>query len=866
MKRTLSIMLIAAMLLSLLSGVAAANSDTLVISAASVTATPDSKAVVTLQVTQNPGFMGICFYPVVTDANGQTLSWGWTTSKKTSDFDFDMNAGSMILLTADENVDGTGTLLTVEFTVAQNVQPGEYTVSFVLYDGECINEDNEMLDVILPSVTVTVVKCQHWHEQNVAGQPATCEQDGYTAGVYCEDCQTYTSGHETIPAKGHKDDNQDGFCDHGCGLEMPTNAGELQLSLNVAPAQTTVGHYVYATVDITYNPGFAAIFFQPVVRDAEGNLVTWEWAMESFCGFFVNDKSGLISLSADADYSGAAQLVQVAFYVDETETPGDFTVSFQPVCKKANGNAVTVVMNDVVVSVKECPHVNTTYDAGKKADCYEAGYTESTFCNDCQSYVVVPQPIPQLTHKDEDGDKFCDHGCGYQWPENLKAVVLSAQSAAGLTDRWVAVTVQMTYNPGFSYLAIAPVVTDANGNVVSWQWKIDTSKNQLNAAISASAYEIAVAAENCTNIGVMMDVLFLIDKDAAAGDYTVTFATNASENVDGVELTVETPEVTVTAIAHRTEARAEVPATCLQVGYTAGVYCYDCQGWHEGHEEIPANGHTTIVNPAVAPTCDTAGHTQGTICRVCGIVVDAGQFMPALGHTLEIEEGVAATCTEPGKTEGRTCTRCGQVLAVQTDVPALGHQYVNVVTRPTCEAGGYTTHTCSVCGHSYKDSQTAIRAHKWDDGELVRVPTCTGLGTKKMYCVYDDCDAFTFDNLIAPLGHNEKVIPAVAATCTLSGKTEGKYCSSCGEILVAQETVAATGHSFGQWTVTKEATTKEAGVETRTCACGETETREIPMLVVVDEGVNPVVIVVIVVVVLAAAAVVVFVAMKKKRA
>ena len=47
---------------------------------------------------------------------------------------------------------------------------------------------------------------------------------------------------------------------------------------------------------------------------------------------------------------------------------------------------------------------------------------------------------------------------------------------------------------------------------------------------------------------------------------------------------------------------------------------------------------------------------------------------------------------------------------------------------------------------------------------------------------------------------------------------------------VGEEEIAAKGHSFGEWTVTKEATRKEAGEETRSCACGETETREIPAL------------------------------------
>ena len=44
-----------------------------------------------------------------------------------------------------------------------------------------------------------------------------------------------------------------------------------------------------------------------------------------------------------------------------------------------------------------------------------------------------------------------------------------------------------------------------------------------------------------------------------------------------------------------------------------------------------------------------------------------------------------------------------------------------------------------------------------------------------------------------------------------------------------QVTVTKAAHSFGEWSVTKEATCTEAGVESRTCSvCGNVETREIP--------------------------------------
>ena len=47
----------------------------------------------------------------------------------------------------------------------------------------------------------------------------------------------------------------------------------------------------------------------------------------------------------------------------------------------------------------------------------------------------------------------------------------------------------------------------------------------------------------------------------------------------------------------------------------------------------------------------------------------------------------------------------------------------------------------------------------------------------------------------APHEHTEEIIPAVPATCTETGLTEGLKCSECGEILTAQEVVSANGHT-----------------------------------------------------------------------
>jgi len=69
---------------------------------------------------------------------------------------------------------------------------------------------------------------------------------------------------------------------------------------------------------------------------------------------------------------------------------------------------------------------------------------------------------------------------------------------------------------------------------------------------------------------------------------------------------------------------------------------------------------------------------------------------------------------------------------------------------------------------------------------------------------------------------------AVAPTCTENGLTEGKHCSKCGEVIVAQLPVLAVHHP-GEWTVSKIATATEPGEEITSCTvCKEKLTRQIP--------------------------------------
>lgn len=64
-----------------------------------------------------------------------------------------------------------------------------------------------------------------------------------------------------------------------------------------------------------------------------------------------------------------------------------------------------------------------------------------------------------------------------------------------------------------------------------------------------------------------------------------------------------------------------------------------------------------------------------------------------------------------------------------------------------------------------------------------------------MYC--SACDEVLGDNIMIPATgvHTEVSISGREATCKEEGLTEGKKCSVCGEILVAQQTVAKKAHT-----------------------------------------------------------------------
>ena len=255
-------------------------------------------------------------------------------------------------------------------------------------------------------------------------------------------------------------------------------------------------------------------------------------------------------------------------------------------------------------------------------------------------------------------------------------------------------------------------------------------------------------------------------------------------------------------------------ATCTEIGYTNGEKCKTC-GEIINEQEVIAMLEHSYSSVVTAPTCTKQGYTTYT-CACGDTKVD--DYVKATGHKYE-SAVTAPTCIEKGYTT-HTCA-CGYSY-IDSYVKETGHKYTDVVTAPTCTENGYTTHTCA-CGNSYIDSYVNETGHKYTD--VVTAPTCTEKGYTTYIC---SCGDTYTGNEVAKLSHTEVVDPAIAATCTETGLTEGSHCSVCNEVFIVQETTSIIDCIESDWIIDKEATKIEDGSKHTECTmCGKTMTEEI---------------------------------------
>ena len=261
---------------------------------------------------------------------------------------------------------------------------------------------------------------------------------------------------------------------------------------------------------------------------------------------------------------------------------------------------------------------------------------------------------------------------------------------------------------------------------------------------------------------------------------------------------VETRETEM--VAHTEEIIPAVEATCTATGLTEGKKCSVCDKILVAQTEVAMKDHTpaaAVQENVVPATCTAKGSYEAVVyCSVCNTELSRTKVdTDMIDHTPSdwIADGDASCAT--GGTKHKECTVCHTVLETGT-IPATGaHTYVDVVTAPTCVAQGYTTHTCSVCGNSYVDSYVDALGHT-EVADAAVDATCETAGkTAGKHCSVCG-EVIVAQTEIPALGHDIVTDAAVAATCTTTGLTEGSHCTRCEDATVAQTVIPALGHDI----------------------------------------------------------------------
>ena len=76
-----------------------------------------------------------------------------------------------------------------------------------------------------------------------------------------------------------------------------------------------------------------------------------------------------------------------------------------------------------------------------------------------------------------------------------------------------------------------------------------------------------------------------------------------------------------------------------------------------------------------------------------------------------------------------------------------------------------------------------LKGHHWDNGTVIKEPTCTESGEKIYHCTDEDCNE-SYTETIKATGHQHtKLINKKDATCEEKGYSGDTYCEDCKQII-----------------------------------------------------------------------------------
>ncbi len=644
---------------------------------------------------------------------------------------------------------------------------------------------------------------------------ATCTETGLTVGKHCSACNEVLTAQEEIPALGHTasaawsaDDSEHWQICVRCSVEIEGS----RAAHEEGSACPTCGHgcphdnTTTATVDAT-----CSAEGKTTVTCVDCGVVVSETNIDKLPHTEIEIPATDATCTTTGLTAGAKCSVCGEILTSQTTTPvtahayEDVEV-LAPTCTKAGSGMEVCSVCGAEGTTFEIPVADHTEEEIPAVDatCSTTGLTAGVKCEVCGATIVAQETTEKLPHTEVE----------------VPAVAPTC-TETGLT----AGTECSVCGEGIT----AQETVDALGHTN--EEKIDKSTCTV-AGTKETVCTVcgAVSAHDLLPLAPHTEVAIGEAKDPTCTEEGLTAGVMCSDCHTEI-----TPQKLIGKIAHTEVDIPAVDATCTTAGSTAGKKCSVCGETLVAQEEVPALGHTEEPVPGKAATCTETGLTAGKKCSVCGEIINAQTTIPATGHVntdtetipstctvagtekvicsdcgaevssknlplaahteVAIGEAAVPTCTVTGLTAGKKCSVCDYVIEAQKIIATTAHteEIISAVSATCTEEGQTAGVKCSVCDVIIEVQATIPATGHINTSEVINASTCTVQGTKKVVCA---CGEVVSSTALPIASHSEETIPAVDATCTTAGKTEGKKCSACGVTLTAQTVVAALGHTY----------------------------------------------------------------------
>ena len=398
----------------------------------------------------------------------------------------------------------------------------------------------------------------------------------------------------------------------------------------------------------------------------------------------------------------------------------DWTITTAPTCEEAGVTVAVCACGTSKTVIEETAALghDEVVDKGKPATCTEDGLSDGSHCSVCNKVLTAQEVIPSDGHSYE------------------SVVTAPTCTEAGFTtytcsacgDSYTADEVAET---GHSY---ETVVTDPTCTEAGF-----TTYTCSACGDSYVADEVAAAGHNmvdgvCTVCGHTEGTTepeppvepedeceYLVEETLTSGEtYILSLGgaqvgTYTFTQVDG-GWTIQAADGTYLAIENKALVNSQNAFTWTYANgaFSAVVETKSSNSWWGSF------GNWWGSSSKQTYYLVASGSAAGVSTASAGSEAAFYTSHSAASHDFGAGVVTAPTCTEGGYTT-YTCSRCGHTYT-GANTEKLGHNYEAVVTAPTCTEDGYTTYTCSVCGDSYVDDYVDAIGHNYVDG------ICTNCG------------------------------------------------------------------------------------------------------------------------------------------